>query len=119
MVSSLGLGACSQDCNSAGFASGFSISLPSRSWGLAEFCIDEESLPPASLPNGDGFIEVGDEPAEYDFRVRLVKPDGTEVTQEGTVRTVPFRGNGKGCEPLTANAVVMVNEDGTATAHKP
>ena len=60
-----------------------------------------------------------DEPAEYTFRVRMVMPDGTDITQEGTVRTTKFRGNGAGCDPVTANAVLHVDDDGNVTAADP
>lgn len=87
--------------------------------GLAEFCVGTQCLPPVALLNHDGFVSLQDEPAEYTYRVRMVKPDGTEITQEGTVRTTKFRGNGAGCDPVTANATLQVDEAGQVTVEDP
>ncbi len=72
-----------------------------------------------ALLNHYGFVSLQDEPAEYTYRVRMAKPDGTDITQEGTVRTTKFRGNGAGCDPVTANGVLHVNDDGKVTLGKP
>lgn len=120
VLASIAVGACgSQDCSSVGYQSGVSITLPTRQWVLAEFCVDTLCLPPEALRGADGFIAVQDKPAEYSWRVRVVMPDGAEVAHEGTVRTTSFRGNGAGCDPLTANAVLTVKADGEVTATKP
>lgn len=113
-------GACgSQDCASVGYQSGVQLQVPTRLWSIAEFCIDDQCLPSDASLDGAGFIDVKDEPARYTFRLRVVNPDGQEVVREGTVETKPYRGNGSGCDPLTANAVVRVGEDGDVTIGSP
>lgn len=95
------------------------IQLPNRQWGLAEFCVDGQCLATEALASGDVMVELGDEPAEYSYRVRVVKPDGTEILREGTAATRPFRGNGAECNPLTANAVLIVNANGDVSVDSP
>ena len=119
VLATLTAGACTRDCSSVGYQSGVSIKLPTQEWGLAEFCVGTQCLPPLALLNHEGFVSLQDELAEYTYRVRMVKPDGLEITQEGTVRTTEFRGNGAGCDPLTANAILDVDEAGKVTVGDP
>lgn len=115
----LAVGACgSKDCSSVGYQSGVGIQVPTRLWGVAEFCVDDRCLG-ADEGSQEGIILVGDKPAEYSFHLRVVNPDGQEIVREGTVATKPYRGNGSGCDPLTANAVVRVGEDGVVTVGSP
>ena len=120
VLAALAASACgAKDCSSVGYQSGVSITLPTQEWVLAEFCVGTQCLPPEALLNHDGFVSLQDEPAEYTYRVRMVKPDVTEIAQEGTVRTTKFRGNGAGCDPVTANAVLHVDDDGKVTLGSP
>jgi hypothetical protein len=86
------------------------VEVPSRLWRVAEFCVDEQCLPDAG--DGEGFIPVADVPTTYSFRIRVVRADGGEIVREGAVETKPYEINGSGCDPIRANAVVRVGEDG-------
>lgn len=114
----LALAGCgSRDCTLVGFQSGVQMQVPSRLWGVAEFCINEQCL--RNDLDGTGFIPVGDEPATYSFRLRVVSPGGEEIVREGTVETRRYEINGSGCDPITANAVVRVGDDGEVSVGTP
>jgi len=111
--------ACSHDCSSVGYVSGVEVQLPAGAWSLSEFCVDDHCLSDAALSANSRFVDLVDEPAEYSWRIRLVQPDGTELARQGTVTTKSVRLNGAGCSPVTANAVLVVDEAGVVTVGTP
>lgn len=108
------LNACKQEqnCTVMGAVSEVDVVLPSRDWKLLEFCVNEECVPATDLGSDLGVVLVSDEPAEYSYRLRAGRPDGTELVREGTVMTTPYRANGAGCDPLTARARLSVDDNG-------
>jgi hypothetical protein len=115
--------ATSRECTEVGFQSGVGVSLPNASWRLVEFCIDA-TCDEAVVPHPDGrsimgLIPVGDDPEEYAYRLTAVKPDGDEVSRRGVVQTETYYMNGKGCDPETANADLVLAPDGSVTVRHP
>lgn len=108
----------SRSCTVIGSTSHVGFALPARDWTLTEFCVDEECLAPSELHAGS-LIRVDDEPADYEYRLVAIDPSGETVRHSGEVRTKPFRVNGPGCGPLTANAVLVVRDDGSVTVRHP
>lgn len=106
-------GCTGKNCTLVGMESSVGVSLPSSSWRLVQFCVDDHCVSDAST------IEVDDDPADYSYRLEAVDPAGSEIRRDGTVSTESFRVNGAGCDPRTANATVTLASDGTVTISHP
>lgn len=104
-------GLSSKGCSDVGFMSGVGVSAP-PSIAIVDFCIDDvcNSSRNDVMPNNT--IAVPDEPAEYAYRLVVARDGGEPETLVGTVTTKEYRGNGPGCDPLTANAILAVSESG-------
>ena len=112
VISLTGCGGRSQDCTAVGFTSYVGVALPSTGWSVREFCVDDECQDAVTLSQGNAFRHVDDEPREYDVRLTVADPDGRSFTMNQPVGTQPYRVNGPGCDPLTANALITVSPDG-------
>ena len=58
---------------------------------------------------------VGDQPADYTDPLALWNTDGDSIQRDGIVHTKSYRVNGEGCEPVTANAVLVIDASGVVT----
>jgi hypothetical protein len=126
------LGGCGglEDCVRGG-PSVIELRLPSRSWEVSSFCVDDECLPASDLqpgpPEDEGLqpvfysyvVEVDDTPRTYRYRVELTAPDGRSVTEEGDVRTAGNTSGGENCEPTWSTASLTIGDDGEVTVQSP
>lgn len=95
-----------QGCTAIGFSSFIEVDTSGTGWQVSELCLDGDcSVPPL----------VSDVPADYSYRLKLRNPDGESIVRDGVVRTESYRVNGVGCDPVTANAVLVVDSSGTVT----
>ena len=109
-------GCAGHECQKMGAVSNVHIELP-EGWSVNQFCVDAACLGADVLvPNG---VTVDDKPGTHMYRFTVVAPDGSETKREGNVDTEKYRVNGPGCDPLTANATLVVAADGTVTAEHP
>jgi hypothetical protein len=96
-----------QLCTLIGFSSFIEVDTSGTGWEVTELCLDGDcSVPPL----------VSDDPADYSYRLTLRNADGESIQRDGVVRTESFRVNGAGCNPVTANAVLVVDSHGAVTA---
>ena len=96
-----------QLCTLIGFSSFIEVDTSGTGWEVSELCLDGDcSVPPP----------VSDIPADYSYRLTLRSADGESIERNGVVRTESFRVNGTGCDPVTANAVLVVASSGAVTA---
>jgi hypothetical protein len=103
---------CTQNCNLVGSVSGVRVQVPPDAV-VTEFCLDD-----TCVGNRLEVLLDSDEPATHNYLVRVTLPDGDERVLEGTVSTEEYFANGRGCEPRTANATLVVGADGSvAVAH--
>jgi hypothetical protein len=105
--------------------------VPSRSWEISRFCVDDECLPVSDLqpPAEDDeaqalfysyFVKVGDDsPRAYRYRVEFTTPDGRLVTGEGEVSTTGNRMGGERCKPTWATGSITIGPDGEVTVQRP
>ena len=90
---------------------------PPVAWTIDEFCLGTTCATELDGPAAQVFVE--DEPATYTYRYTVTAPDGQRYGSAGRVTTEPFRINGEGCPPLTANAAIVVAETGEPTIVHP
>ena len=76
-------------------------------WNVSEFCLDDTCSSTLRV--------VGDQPADYTYRLALWNTDGDSIQRGGIVHTKSYRVNGEGCEPVTANAVLVIDASGGVT----
>lgn len=79
---------------------------------LIEFCVAEEC---AEIVGADGTssVVVADDPGTYGYRIVIGSAGADSLrTIEGEVVTEEFFVNGEGCEPRTANATLLVDDNG-------
>jgi hypothetical protein len=95
-------------------------------WMVDEMCINGECqnpidpsqrVPPQETPRLSW--KVDDDPASYTYRLNATSPDGSPVVREGVVETEEFRANGPGCDPVTANATLLLDDTGVVTIRHP
>jgi len=120
-----GLGACSsfQDCTAIGMDSAISVDVP-VGWVVNELCIDGACQTPIepsqqSMPDETPPWQIDDDPASYSYRLSVTAPDGSSVVREGVVATEEYRVNGPGCDPVTANATLVLDDAGVVTVRHP
>gem|GEM_PF-6975054 len=65
------------------------------------------------------FIEVGDTPRTYSYRVEFTTPDGRLLTREGDVSTAGNKSGGERCKPTWATASLTIGDEGEVTVHSP
>ena len=128
-VSLVGCGG-SENCIRSG-PSVVELRLPSGSWDLSSFCVDEQCLPPRDLqprPGGNAgvqpafysyLIEVVDTPRTYGYRVEFTTPDGRSLTREGDVTTAGNKSGGETCKPTFSTASLTIGDDGEVTSQSP
>ncbi len=108
----------SQACTLAGSRSTVD-SLGLGSVEITELCVDDACR---SRNPGDPLeiaVPISDEPADHAYRLTFINDDGQARTVEGTVKTEEFRANGPGCEPVTANATLTVDDNGDVEVSHP
>ena len=76
-------------------------------WNISDFCLDDVCSSTSRV--------VTDQPADYSYRLALWSTDGASIQRDGVVHTKSYRVNGEGCEPVTANAVLVVGASGVVT----
>lgn len=109
-------GCSGHDCHEMGALSNVRIEVP-EGWSVNQFCVDAACLGAAAVvPNG---VAVDDKPGTHLYRLTVGAPDGSETKREGNVDTEKYRVNGPGCDPVTANATLVVAADGTITVEHP
>jgi hypothetical protein len=95
-------------------------------WVVDELCIDgacrkpidpSQPTPPDETPPPPW--QIDDDPASYINRLSATSPDGTSIVREGVVDTEEHRVNGPGCDPVTANATLQLDDAGVVTVHNP
>jgi hypothetical protein len=109
-IAAITVAGCSSDsrsCTLAVLSSGIGLVVEDTGWTVVEFCINEDCSPTSET--------VSDEPDDYVYRLSLRRPEGSIIEHDGVVETRPHRVNGEGCPPLTANAVLTVDNAGTVT----
>ena len=120
-------GACVSrpSCTDVGMSSGIGIEVP-VGWIVDELCIDgachtpmdpSRPTPPDETPPPPW--QIGDDPASYTYRLSTTSPDGTSIVREGVVETEEYWVNGRGCDPRTANATLIVDAAGVVTVRNP
>lgn len=111
------LGACSsKDCTTAGASSEVQFVLPAG-WSFTKVCLDTDCVTDQS---GDVRIPaLTDKARDYQYKYTVVDADGVSHDGRGNLVTQPFRVNGKGCGPVTANAIVTIGDDATSTVGYP
>lgn len=101
-------------CTKMGATSSVAVT-PGDGVELVEVCLDgwchQSGSDQTLVVNGWG-IPVDDEARTYGYTISAIGPDGP-VASSGTVETDHRWVNGKGCEPRTANAALLVEADGT------
>jgi hypothetical protein len=133
-VTSATLGGCTglEDCVSGG-PSVVELRLPSSSWELSEFCIDDECLaetarqpapaaddgPESELVFYSYVVEVGDTPDTYRYRFDVTAPDGRSFARDGEVSTAGNTSGGERCNPTWSTASITVDDDGDVTVQSP
>jgi len=132
VITVMPLGGCGglEDCIRGG-PSVVELRLPSRSWQLSKFCVDDECLPLSDLQPGSAedqrsqpvfysyFVEVGDTPRNYHYRVEFTTPDERLLTREGEVSTAGNKSGGETCKPTWATASLTISDDGEVTVQSP
>lgn len=106
-----------------GMSSAIGIELP-VGWVVDEVCIDDacqtpidpsQPVPPDETPPW----QIDDDSASYTYRLIATSPDGASVVREGVVETEEHRVNGAGCDPVTANATLLLDDTGVVTIRHP
>ncbi len=108
----------SRSCTVVGYRSDVQVQLPTPAWSVSEFCVDEECVA-GSDAHRYASIPVDDDPATHTYRLVAIDPSGETVRHSGEVQTKSFRANGPGCEPRTANAILVIGDDGSVTVRHP
>ena len=111
------LGACgSEDCTTIGATSEVQFDAPTG-WTFAKVCLNTDCLTDqgaqVSIP------ALTDKARDYQYKYTVVDADGVSHDGRGNLVTQQFRINGKGCGPVTANAIVTIGEDATSTVGYP
>lgn len=88
-----------------------------RSAELSEFCIDADCVDAGSI--NPVVVLDSDEPATHTCRLIVILGDDRERVIEGEVTTEEYSANGRGCDPRTANATLIVREDGSVDETHP
>lgn len=111
------LGACSStDCKTAGATSEVQFVLPDG-WSFAKVCLNTNCLTDQS---GDVRIPaLTDKARDYQYKYTVVDAEGVSHDGRGNLVTQQFRINGKGCGPVTANAIVTIADDASSTVGYP
>ena len=108
-----------------GMSSGVVFEFP-VDWVLDEMCVDgscqmpidsSQRTPPDATPLLSW--QMDDDPASYTYRLSATTPDGSPVVREGVVETKEYRVNGLGCDPVTANATLVLDDTGGVTIRYP
>src|SRR4051794_7679039 len=86
------LTACSDECTMASSSSMVTVELPNQSRRLADFCVDDQSVAPTED------VVVASQPAEYEYRLTVLDPNGVATSQDGIVKTAYFFINGLDCD---------------------
>ena len=103
-----------RDCTQASHSSMVIVTLPDPRWQLTELCVGDTCVaPPADA------VGVDADPAEYPYRLTVTDTKGAEIKRGGVVMTEPYYINGKGCEPRTANAALVLHLTGDVTITHP
>jgi hypothetical protein len=127
VVLAASLGACvtQRDCDAVGMSSTIGIEVP-VGWVVDELCIDgacqtpidpSQPTPPDETPPPPW--QIDDDPDSYTYRLSTTSPDGTSIVREGVVETEEYRVNGPGCDPVTANATLLLDDTGVVTVRNP
>lgn len=107
------------------------LRVPSSSWVVDRFCVDDECLSASERqPAPDGpevgpavfysyVIDVSDRPDAYRYRVELTGPDGARHIHDGVVETKGNLMGGENCRPTSAIAALIVDENGQLTTQSP
>lgn len=100
-------------CTLLGYTSSVAL-IADEATQVASFCIDGHCVddPGAALT-----VSVSDAPSTYEYTVEVQTETGP-VETSGNVTTTRFEANGLGCGPVTANANLHVDRDGTVS-HPP
>ena len=108
-----------------GGTSGVVLEFP-VGWVVDEMCIDgacQTPIDPSEQVPPDETLrlswQIDDDPASYAYRLSATSPDGSTVFREGVVETNEHRVNGPGCDPVTANATLVLDDTGVVTVRYP
>jgi len=116
---------CQQDCITGD--SLVELRVPSTSWRVDRFCVDDECLsaserqprpvgPEAGAPVFYSYaVHVGDQPDTYSYRVEVAAPDGARHAHHGVIETEGNMMGGETCKPTSATASLIVHTDGQLT----
>lgn len=108
--SSTGCG--STNCLATSIDSFVKVDLPSDGWTVERFCLDDDC---AALVGPTAVLSVDSTPTTYDLRLDLIDPTGAAFEVATQAETFEYRVNGPDCEPQTANAVIVVADDGSVS----
>ena len=104
-----------------GMSSVIGIEVP-VGWVVDELCIDgacqtpiDPSQPTPPDETSPPPWQIDDDPDSYTYRLSTTSPDGTSTVREGVVETEEYRVNGPGCDPVTANATLILDDTGVVT----
>ncbi len=110
---SLGSAGCgSINCLATSIDSFVKVDLPSDGWTVERFCLDDDC---AELVGPTAVLAVDSGPTTYDLRLDLIDPAGATFEVAIQAETFEYRVNGPACEPQTANAVIVVADDGSVS----
>ena len=82
--------------------------------GVCQTPIDSSQWVPPDVPPLLSW-QMDDDPASYTYLLNATQPDGSPVVREGVVETNEYRVNGPGCDPVTANATLVLDDTGGVT----
>lgn len=107
------------DCTLLGYQSAVRA-VGAGSVEIIDFCINDVCL--SSHPSDfspESAVPVADDPAEYTYRLTFSSDTAEEMMIDGTVETEEYRANGPGCDPVTANATLTVDDNGDVEVSHP
>jgi hypothetical protein len=90
---------------------------PKAGWTIDEFCLGDTCADELDGPAAQVLVE--DDPATYAYRYMVTSPGGQRYAGNGRVTTEAYRVNGEDCPPLTANAAIVLDDDGNFTIVHP
>lgn len=105
-------GCGSTNCLATSIDSFVKVELPSDGWAVERFCLDDDC---SALVGPTAVLSVDSAPTTYDLRLDLIGPNGATFEVATPAETFEYRVNGAGCEPQTANAVIVVADDGSVS----
>lgn len=120
MLGPVAVSACtlgSTSCTLGGYESRVRLES-SDSIQITQFCVEDVCLPGPGDLVGIA-VPVGEEPAEYEYRLAFTDDMGQARMVEGTVSTKEYRVNGPSCDPVTANATLTVRDGGEIEVSHP